>query len=324
VAITFVVIISLITTSFALLSRRESRQALDRQLSTQAFYAAESGINDAIQAGVASLTECDQSRNLSSATSDLDLSNGLSYTCVLVDNTPETLQFSLIDTEGSKVVRVQPTSGAISKLRISWQDFEGGNTFGPASFLFPQQGNNMLNTGVLRANVIPVTDNLSRDSLINNTQTLFLYPASAASGPPLNHDYSPAGSSTQGTIVDGKCNTANINPSPGLPQFCNVEITNLGASGANLFYLRLKSIYRSSNVTVQAFDSFNRPLELTGSQVAIDSTGKANDVLRRVQVRVPVNTGYYVPEFALESSETICKLISTTTSSVVDGCAPYN
>ena len=41
------VIVTLIVLGFATLSRREQRQSLDRQLSTQAFYAAESGVEDA-------------------------------------------------------------------------------------------------------------------------------------------------------------------------------------------------------------------------------------------------------------------------------------
>jgi hypothetical protein len=41
-------ILSLITIGFAQIMAREQRQALDRQLSSQAFYAAESGVNDAL------------------------------------------------------------------------------------------------------------------------------------------------------------------------------------------------------------------------------------------------------------------------------------
>lgn len=45
VTIILMVILTLIVLSFAKISRREERDALDRQLSTQAFYAAESGID---------------------------------------------------------------------------------------------------------------------------------------------------------------------------------------------------------------------------------------------------------------------------------------
>ena len=41
------IVMSLIVLGFAQISRRNQRESLDRQLSTQAFYAAESGVNDA-------------------------------------------------------------------------------------------------------------------------------------------------------------------------------------------------------------------------------------------------------------------------------------
>ncbi len=47
IAVTMIImgIVTLIVVGFATLMRREQRQALDQQLSTQAFYAAESGVN---------------------------------------------------------------------------------------------------------------------------------------------------------------------------------------------------------------------------------------------------------------------------------------
>jgi Tfp pilus assembly protein PilX len=47
VTMILMIVISLIVVGFAQISRRNQRQALDRQLSTQAFYAAETGVNDA-------------------------------------------------------------------------------------------------------------------------------------------------------------------------------------------------------------------------------------------------------------------------------------
>lgn len=333
VAITFVIIISLITTSFALLSRRESRQALDRQLSTQAFYAAESGINDAIKAiegGPTSITSCDGVNTLSASGPELD--DKLSYTCVLVDEAPASLQFGPIDTDSSKVVKVQAT-GTITKLRISWQDYGGRTTFAPSGFPFlPQQSYNATNpssfannTGILRTTIIPVTGNINRADLINNSQTLFMYPRGVAtSGQIGNYGYA-TGQASQGAFVDGQCHVDNTNSSPGLPQYCNVDVTGLGAAGTNTFYVRLKGVYRSAKVSIQAYGGAAGTdlLPLTDGQVVIDSTGKANDVLRRIQVRVPVNTEYDIPEFALESADSICKKTLVTSFSIVDGCEPY-
>ena len=44
-----IVIISLIVLGFAQLARRNQRQTLDSQLSTQTYYAAESGVNAALR-----------------------------------------------------------------------------------------------------------------------------------------------------------------------------------------------------------------------------------------------------------------------------------
>src|ERR1700722_1988557 len=46
IALVIIVVIALITVGFAQLSRREQQTALDKQLANQAYYAAESGVND--------------------------------------------------------------------------------------------------------------------------------------------------------------------------------------------------------------------------------------------------------------------------------------
>ena len=62
VSLIIMIIITLVVSSFALIVRREQRRTLDRQLSQQAFYAAEVGIADAqsaIKAGLTDdITEC--------------------------------------------------------------------------------------------------------------------------------------------------------------------------------------------------------------------------------------------------------------------------
>lgn len=319
VSITFILIISLITTSFALLARRETRQALDRQLSTQAFYAAESGINDAIEKGITSNDNCSDFTAV--------LTEGLEYTCVLVDQTPSSLQLGSVDTKDSTVVKVEAQQN-IDTIRISWQGSDGDEAqFAPAgsNFALPQQdaGSSFADsTGILRAMIIPVSNgNLSRANLINNSQTLFLYPEAAASAGSTGGFEYKTENAQHGEIIDGACNVGNTDS---LPQHCNVDIT--GLSGTT-FYIHLRGIYQSSGVTIQAFSGGNTddPVELLNGQTVIDATGKATDVLRRVQVRVPVNFEYIVPDFALESVEDICKKItvSSNNNQVTDGCLPY-
>jgi hypothetical protein len=56
------------------------------------------------------------------------------------------------------------------------------------------------------------------------------------------------------------------------------------------------------------------PLGLAGSQIIIDSTGRAQDVLRRIQVRMSVDAGgskNQLPDNALQSTDSICKRFAT-------------
>ena len=283
--------------------RREQRQALDRQLSAQAFYAAESGINDAIEnisAGTAVSQDCSNTTSVIGGSTDLG--DGLSISCVLIDKTPSSLEYSVPKNE-SRVVPVL-TSEPISKIRISWQAESGQTAFAATSstFNFPQgaygSNVNVGDVGVLRVSAMPITSDVSRSTLTNNTQTMFLYPQTGSGSPNTrNYNASPA---AQGDIINGKCNSANT-------PYCSAEITNL--PGTNNYYLRVKSIYKDSNVSIKAYNAGGTELQLLGTQAKIDSTGKANDVLRRIQVRVPINNQFMYPEFAVETADDICKLL---------------
>ncbi len=324
IAIGFITIISLIATGFALVSRREGRQALDRQLSTQAFYAAESGVNDAIQkikAGAANITDCDQVNTINPA--QASLGNELAYTCVLINESPTNLEFD--QSAGVSIKRVQAAS-PITKLRISWQSKNNDKTFAPAGSqaVLPQKdyvannSNKFPSTApILRLTATPVPGGFTRQDLINNTQTLFLYPYEVNS--PANPVQQPfqSGLDTQGSIVSGNCHEDN--DSLNLPRYCNVEITGLNST---LIYLSLKSLYTDSNVAIEAFGADGQ-LTLLNGQAVIDATGRANDVLRRIQVRVPIEETSDVPGFALQVTDGICKKISVAPSVVIDGCTSY-
>lgn len=310
----FIVIISLIATSFAVLMRREQRQALDRQLSSQAYYAAESGVNDAIKylqnyPGATS-SDCSQTQQVTGRSPAVNSDAGVAYTCVLVDNTPETLEYSPVDTNRSTILKL--VAPGVQSIKISWQPEDGATNYvaNPIAHPLPQAESDSTNStqvresGILRVSLMPVRSPLNRDELIRQTQTLFLY-SNKNNNPGQNGTHAYAeGKDGQGVFVDGECNVANTND-------CNVVINNLPA-GVDTYYVRLKSIYTQESVTISAStaeDANGGRIEFAGSQAVIDATGKANDVLRRIQVRVPLNANYNYPEFALETTDTICKNI---------------
>lgn len=301
VSIVLVIILSLVVTSFSVLMRREQRQVLDRQLSTQAFYAAETGVNDAIDTlkkSEINTKDCITSDDLGGVSSNLG--DNISYTCVIVDETPTSLEYSPVD--DSKLVKVQSESGEdISSIRISWGSAEknaNDTIFAGNNFELPQDGvdqNGFKNDiGVVRVALTTISD-LSRQGLIDNTQTAFLYPSADGTQ---NQQGTVSFSDERGKLIDGKCNANN------LPKPCNVEITNINK---DVFYLRIKSFYAPSSLRIEALGSGPDPLKLIKSQAVIDATGKSNDVLRRIQVRVPLQTAFDTPEFAIETADSLCK-----------------
>lgn len=329
VATVFIAIISLIVVSFALLMRREQRQALDKQLSTQAYYAAESGVNDAIKkldesnGALPSTTDCSDTQDITGP--NLLNTPEAKTTCVLLDKEPTSLEYSPIETDKSTIVKLDAVN--MTDLQVSWEPSsmpDGHSYVGPdfSQHHLPQStstdalSTQVKNSGILRLSLmrVPKSSSITRTDLINDTKTLFLYPSAKTTAT----TYS-ATSAGKGGFVDSQCVSSNI------PNDCNVTITGLNTSATGFdYYLRLKSIYTPIHATLIATNNTEptKRLSLKNAQAIIDSTGKSNDVLRRIQVRVPLTTNYRYPEFSLETTDTICKKIQIGQNSgnVTDGC----
>ena len=83
---------------------------------------------------------------------------------------------------------------------------------------------------------------------------------------------------------------------------CNVTLGNLTGQQ---YYMRVSSMYQTVSLTVSG------SVPLSGALAQIDSTGKAADVLRRIQVYVPLGESQnLLPDSALESTDSICKRFS--------------
>jgi hypothetical protein len=304
VTLIIMIVLSLVVLGFARIMRREQRQSLDYQLSTQAFYAAESGINDAVRAikgGYSSKkTDCATPPSSSDFPTGSEVAPGVSYSCLLIDPTPLELVYDNIDIAKSTVVPMK-AAGAdpFTSVTISWQAKDAGGS--PSVDSCPDLGEfrpaanwptNGCDAGVLRVDLVPSDGPLDRAMLASSTMTAFLYPR-PGSATPLNYN-DAIGFGGQGAIVKGDC-------TDGGARRCKVTITGLSRTG---YHLRLKSIYKPSAVTVTATSAIG-PIPLAGAQAVVDSTGKANDILRRIQVRVPLHRAI-APE-ALESVNTLCK-----------------
>lgn len=177
VTVIVLVVISITTLGFAQLSRREVRQTLDRQLSSEANYAAESGINEAIYAINGDTTTTPKRPPLKTAKTDCTPDTGLGiapvhwsptgqtmtlpaiyaspavlggissssqYTCLLVDPSPPNLEYSAVTEDKSvradfKLTDSAGAATAANKIVIGWS---GSKNFVPAGTItFPSKSN---------------------------------------------------------------------------------------------------------------------------------------------------------------------------------------
>lgn len=314
VTLVLMIVITLIVLGFAQLSRREQRQSLDRQLSTQAFLAAESGINDARQAIFKRLaaggtidekTVCetpDSGSTMYDFDPTISTDNNVAYSCLLVDKTLKDITQSIPANGKSVTIPLNPVGGIIDTLHINWTlptkpasvsdcaaSVVQGDSFNPAA------GSNAWKCpyGVLRVDIVPTdATNLKRSLLNANQKAIFLYPTRSGTMTPV--DYGAAG--TKGAVAPMSC-TVNG---------CRVDIKNL--AGGTRYGMRLSAVYASGTFVLSA-EGGGVSRELEGAQVQVDATGRAQDVLRRMQVRFSIVPGGSTNngEFALQSAGPICK-----------------
>ena len=317
------VVISLIVIGFALISRREQRQSLDQQLSTQAYYAAESGVEDArnaIKARLASnpnqeipaKTDCTTDPSGVYPTGDkmiIDDQYDVSYTCLTVDPSPKSVKFNGVG-ESNIVIPIN-TDNPITSLRLTWTPT---STPGEPSSGCPTNVDQTLRRvpnwncgyGMLRVDATPTGAGLTRANMVSGTLTGFFEPTTGTNPGTLNY----AASRVKPNLIAADCDTAG-----GAYGTCQATITNIGG-GIRNFNLRLSSIYQSSNITIEALNG-TTPQKIIGVQAMVDSTGKASDVLRRIQVRLPVVATGLLPTYAIQSTSSLCKRFATNATQFV-------
>jgi len=161
----------------------------------------------------------------------------------------------------------------------------------------------------------------------SNANTLFLYPVGIKGTANANIDEkSVAGRDTRKTPTG----------SP-VPILCSGNISGGGFAcraqlilpapvngGDRTAFLRLTSLYNKSNFRVSLKNGSNL-VQFNNVQPQIDSTGRANDLFRRVQTRVEFgDTNFPYPEAVVQTTGNFCKnfLITDSTSDYSNKCTP--
>jgi hypothetical protein len=374
-------LLSLVSLGFSKLMNREVRQSLDTELNAQAFYSAESGVNDArifldLKNGNSSFNKCHQNDTVDVVTAhghhhydgfvdNGDISgDGVSrYSCVLMQSEPKDIQLH-VKAGQTEVFSVKHDD--IDKMIFSWQnDYSDtgmqnsqplGNYHSTAGDPGPPElpvASTLDNykTGLLRISIYPAADgcpgscsavaggslpntDLADRRLIALSRSYLMYPnklsdAELSGGPATNKagriDYQTA---PNGGFVKGNCGDRTAaarkltltNYSAG-DYYCNSIVTGLqNIPGNHNFYVSVTPEYQPLHISIQAtHGAGNDAKRLKGIQGIIDVTGNGNDVIRRVQARVSLDTSRFNPGYALQSMEAVCKIFRVS----VDGPTTY-
>ncbi len=213
VALILIIVLALLSVAFAQLSRREQQSALDKQLANQAFYAAESGINDAAQGIQIGINSPGDPKAITSATlasnsvnpnncltsaqltnlglnQDLDPTHGVEYTCMLLNLTPPTLTYGLNPGSSRSATFTPspaPPAGSTFSLTVQWGSGDATpqthffNTAAASKFPTSAAWNTPPNASppVLEFSLTPITSNgsIDRNSLMKGTFTSYMYPS---------------------------------------------------------------------------------------------------------------------------------------------------
>ena len=145
----------------------------------------------------------------------------------------------------------------------------------------------------------------------SNSNTLFLYPTT-----------------TVGTT--GAFATDSRRASPGSPYLVNCNTTNIYActvklplpkpvhDGTRTAFLRIGALYNQATFQVQLIKS-GSVVNFNGVEPTIDSTGRANDLFRRVQARVKLSSDFTYPNAEIYTSGNLCKNFLVTDSALPGG-----
>jgi Tfp pilus assembly protein PilX len=343
-----IIVITLIVLGFSEVTRRNQREALDNQLSTQAYYAAESGVNAAANflsnysgAPINTSNCTDFVTNSSSPppgtpgglggtygsssgnTNVLNSATRTEYTCLMVNTVPGSLQVKPLSQDASQVWRIEDASGNLfTSFKFTWHQ---SSTVGATPDICNAGGKNpsydgaagttwQCHYGILRLDLLPIpASGTIPSATLENPEaatTLYLEPSYVSGG----NTYSLAAPVTASTCttVASNCPAQIVHvrcTNSGPTPDCHLTLNLLGATKAE-YFARLSMVYEdAADVQLTAQDTVGNA-QFKDGQAIIDATGQAQDELRRVQVRIPlVRPTSSLPAFALQSTGSICKQI---------------
>jgi hypothetical protein len=171
----------------------------------------------------------------------------------------------------------------------------------------------------------------------SNANTVFLYPSSGSAAPEISF----TARDQRKTSPTGDPSAADRTDTP-MPVTCRTALTSggyscsatlalpqpIGGTAADrTAFMRLTALYNTTHYQVvlhNGTDATAGLVNFNGVQPEIDSTGRANDLFRRVVSRVELfDTNFPFPEAAVDLTGNFCKDFGVTDSQYIAGtCTP--
>ena len=345
IVIFFALLLSVITLGFVKITTEEQRQALTNDLSQSAFDSAEAGVEDAKRALIQyrrscesnpTGAECNKFKNAFTANKCDTLAGPLSddlglrrdaegavsvqtnaqdadlaqaYTCVKI--ALNTVDYKRkLEANTSDLIPLDGVSN-FNSVTVNWFVASDAGLATGAPFELPatndgfpaaEQWSNAT-PPVMRVQLIQFNKaGFDQKDLEDGASTLFLYPSQ--SGGAVNNEvpftrYARKSPNESVTITCSQDSSGYA---------CSAKLLftgSLAMSNAKSAFLRVTPIYKGTTFQLKLNDG---DVGFDGVQPLVDSTGRANDVFRRVESRIRFDeaTGSY-PENALETTGDICK-----------------
>lgn len=342
ITLVLILILGLVTIGFAQLARREQQNALDKQLSTQAIDASESGINDMQQLvqqaennpggsgttpSLTSITptnaggnedpnKCLGSQNItgypasSGGYTQIDPNTGAAYSCVLLDISPPDLTYSgvsplsQVNATFSVYNNTCTTSCQLGSLTISW-GHDGSSPVSPLASAPPSSTSGKFTPVGQWNHPAVIQFSITPLSAMDRSSLInntYTVYLYPSSSGSNNATYSMGGVN----VISGSCAASGSYP-------CSVNlggiVTPPPASGTTPQYLiHMVDYYDVANVDINnAKDTSNKSVVFVGAQAQIDVTGRSKNTLKREQVRTPLNQ----PTSSLLEAQNLCKQFDT-------------
>lgn len=331
------------TVGFMQLMVSEQTRSNDNELSQGAYDSAMAGVED----GKRALAACQSAGPSSAQCAALDIhdcrlpvrlnlvnltngemyiktnSNGgveyqQAYTCVNIYRDTNDYRGTLMTHDSQALIPIR-SQAPFTRIQVYWRiagSTAATNLGLPSSLSLPAYGSStwpLSKPALLRAQLIqsstatPIDQTLFDDN--GNGHTIYLYPVTGGLASTLQF---ASDSRRSGSLMPSPVSCGVLPVYDGYNCSATIELPDPIGGNANnrSAYLRLLATYNSADFMVRMINSAGDIVQFSNVQPRIDSTGRANDVFRRVDARVEMvdpNDASLYPRATVDVSHNFCK-----------------